>query len=105
MHRRRPRCCQAVKIRNGAHMLTAGSLQEVAVPHDVGQAEVCNLHMQLGVQQQVLRLEVPVHHLQTSLGELAHAGTGAAGCRDHQDQDCPGSVECFSADSVGGVRG
>ena len=50
---------------DGEH--TTGSLQEVAIPHDVGEAEVCNFHMQLGVQQQVLRLEIPVHDLHSNL--------------------------------------
>ena len=39
----------------------------MAIPHDVGEAEVCNFHMQLGVQQQVLRLEIPVHDLHSNL--------------------------------------
>ena len=34
----------------------------MAIAHDVRQAEVCYLDVHLGVQQQVLRLQVAVHH-------------------------------------------
>jgi len=37
-------------------------VQEGAVAHDVGQAEVGDLDVVVGVQQQVLGLEVAVHH-------------------------------------------
>mmetsp|Transcript_48676 Transcript_48676/g.122474 ORF Transcript_48676/g.122474 Transcript_48676/m.122474 type:complete len:390 (+) Transcript_48676:324-1493(+) len=40
----------------------ARRLQKLAVFHDVGQPKVRDLHVQLRVQQQVLRLEVAVHH-------------------------------------------
>ena len=37
--------------------------QELPVSHHVGEAEVSDLHIERLVQQQVLRLEVPVHHV------------------------------------------
>lgn len=42
---------------------TAAGLQEVAVPHDIRQPKVGDLDVHARIQQQVLRLQVAVHHL------------------------------------------
>uniref|UniRef100_A0A1I8I6A6 ABM domain-containing protein n=1 Tax=Macrostomum lignano TaxID=282301 RepID=A0A1I8I6A6_9PLAT len=48
-------------LRGGVVRAAAAGAQELAIGHDVGEAEVRDLHIQIGVQQQVLRLEVAVH--------------------------------------------
>jgi hypothetical protein len=46
----------------------AAGLQEVAVTHHVAEPKVRDLHVAVRVQQQVLRLQVSVHHLRVSAG-------------------------------------
>lgn len=50
----------------------AAGFQEVAVTHHVAEPKVCNLHVAVCVQQQVLRLQVSVHDLQLS-AHTSHA--------------------------------
>ena len=53
----------------------------MAVPHDVRQPKVGYLDVHLRVQQQVLWLQVSVHHLQIKIGLLvALTPDSSAGC-------------------------
>lgn len=49
-------------LRSSIVWTAAAGFQEMPISHDIAQAKISNLDVHLAVQQQVLWLEIPVHH-------------------------------------------
>lgn len=55
-------CVWCWNLRGGVVGAPAARFEEMAVAHDVPEAEISNLDVVIGVEEEVLRLEVAVHH-------------------------------------------
>jgi len=68
-------------MRRADHLVLRDRLPRLVGGHDLGDAEVCDLHPPLPVHQHVLRFDVPVHHPQLvrklqRLANLRHDAQG-----------------------------